>query len=211
MLDSKIDALKREIMELEAKEKAIYETIESHTSKYVEAVNENSIAIRTQELLNKASKIARESAKTHLENIVTMALNTVHEEDCRFEIELDDQRGVPSAEFYIVTEVNGEKSRQKPQSSTGGGYVDVISTALRFAYLKAFNSPRLNNAIILDEPGSMISEIASIKFAEFVKKLCIMFKKQTIMVTHAQSLRAVADNTIVIDKINGESRVVNGE
>lgn len=207
----KIEALKHEIISLEAREKSIYENIESLTGKYVEATENHNLALQAQELLNNASKKARESAKAHLENIVTMALNTVHEEDCKFVIELDDQRGVPSAEFYVIKDVDGEISKQKP-TYNGGGYVDVIATALRFAYLKAFNNPKLNNAIILDEPGSMISELASIKFAEFVKKLSVMFDKQTIMVTHADSLKLVADNTILIDKINGESRVIdNGE
>ena len=85
--------------------------------------------------------------------------------------------------------------------------MDVISTTLRYAYIKAFNSPAINNAIILDEPGKMVSEQASVKFAEFVKKISEMFDKQTIMVTHNESLELVADHGINISKNNNVSEV----
>lgn len=158
-------------------------------------------------LINEVGKKAREIAKTQLETIVTDSLKYIHGENCRFEIELKEQRGVPSAEFYVITEVNGEESRQIPEEACGGGYIDAISTALRYAYIKAFNNPNPNNAIILDEPGKMLSEQASVKFAEFVKQLGVLFNKQTIMVTHNDMLKSVADKSFDVVKNGDESKV----
>ena len=209
MLEKIIDDLRSEILVKESNEKKIYETINSYSLKYEEISNNYQVLLKTQELLNKASSLAREKAKGHLESIVTMALNQVYGNDSKFVIELDNQRGVPSAEFYVVTTVDGIESKQIPQEDCGGGYINVISTALRFAYLKAFNHPRINNAILLDEPGSMISEYASVKYAEFIQKLCELFNKQTILITHSESLKAVADNSIIVEKgeIDGESKI----
>lgn len=203
----RINKFKENVLLEEAKEKAIHQNIEEYSNKLNIISNEYEILLKTQELLNKTSSFSRENAKKHLENIVTMAINEVHDDNCKFEIELSNQRGVPSAEFYVVQEIDGVISKQRPQDSCGGGFIDVISTALRFAYLKAFNTPKLNNAIILDEPGSMVSESASIKFAEFIKKLSELFDKQTILITHNENIKAVADNSILIRKINGESTI----
>lgn len=155
-------------------------------------------------LLNTVSAEAREKAKNQLESIVTSALQYISEDDYEFKIEMLN-RGKPSCEFYVVSQINGIESRQKPQDACGGGFVDIISTALRYTYLNAFKDPVINNAVLLDEPGKMVSELASVKFAEFVKFLGNSFNRQTIMVTHNDNLLNVADNTHLVDKISGAS------
>lgn len=169
-------------------------------------------AINTEKalaLINETSKVAREKAVKHLEDIVTNALQYIHEEKCRFAIELGQERGVPAARFYVVTEVNGEESYQDPQDACGGGFVDVISTVLRYAYIKANNDIKTSNVIILDEPGKCVSSDASVKFAEFIKKIGELFDKQTIMVTHNSSLENIADKTLLVNKVRGTSNIVN--
>ena len=202
-----IENLKKHCNMMEGARNQLLDNIES-TKKEVELKKSEAIAVeKALKLLNETSNVARDKARQHLERMVTMALQYIHDDYCEFVIEPGQIRGVPSAEFYIITEINGKKSKQKPQDSCGGGYVDVISTTLRYAYIKAFNSPAINNAIILDEPGKMVSEQASVKFAEFVKKISEMFDKQTIMVTHNESLELVADHGISISKNNNVSEV----
>jgi chromosome segregation ATPase len=57
----------------------------------------------------------------------------------------------------------------------------------------------------------MISENASVKFAEFVKQLCDTFNRQTIMVTHNENLQAVADKTNVVILQNDVSVVIDSD
>lgn len=164
---------------------------------------------KTLKLINDVSLKARQNAVTHLENIVTSALQCIFEKGISFKIEIpeSDKAGISGAEFYVEEMVNGVVSKQDPKDACAGGYVDVISTALRYAYIQAFDTPVINNAMFLDEPGKMVSEAASVKFAEFVKKLGQLFNKQTIMITHNDSLKMVADNTIFVSKINDKSMV----
>ena len=96
-------------------------------------------SILALELLSQVSKVAREKAKTHLESIVTEALVYILGNDYKFVIDLGESGGKPTCEFYVETTVNGEVSRQKPEQACGGGVVDIISTALRYAYLEIFN------------------------------------------------------------------------
>ena len=158
------------------------------------------------ELLSSVSAQAREKAKGQLETIVTTALQYVSEDNYEFRIEpLNGKK--PGYEFYVVSTINGIESKQKPQDACGGGFVDIIATALRYAYLNAFSDPVIGNFMGLDEPGKMVSEMASVKFAEFVKHLGSSFNRQTILVTHNESLLNVADKMHIVDKINGASVV----
>lgn len=157
-------------------------------------------------VLTNVSKITRNVAKEKLESIVTAALQYVYEKDIRFKIILDTKRGLPSAEFKIVTIVDGKESEKDPIYSNGGGVVDVISTALRYSYLVALNED-LADIIILDEPGKMISEGISQKYTEFVSHLAKTFNMQTILITHNDNLGNITDNVVRVENINNCSRI----
>ena len=160
---------------------------------------------KVQHLLNIVSNESRQKAKKLLEQTVTSTINFVSSEQVAFEIELSTLRGKPACEFYVVTTVDGQPSRQRPQDSCGGGFVDIISTALRYAYINVFSDPVIGNAIVLDEPGKMVSELAAVKFAEFAKHLGQSFDRQTIMITHNDNLINVADNVKMVTKVNDVS------
>lgn len=164
--------------------------------------------IQVSELLIATSKEARGIAITKLETIVSKAIQYISESNYDFEIELGEQRGKPSCEFYVTCMVNGKKSKQKPEDACGGGFVDIISTALRYAYTNVFDSPVINNDMILDEPGKMIDEVASDKFAEFLKELGKTFHRPSIIITHNSSIASIADNAYTVTKNNDKS-VVN--
>jgi ABC-type lipoprotein export system ATPase subunit len=90
---------------------------------------------------------------------------------------------------------------QNPKDANGGGFVDIISVAAKYAYLELFNDPKIQCAtVFLDEPGKMIDEQRSIKFAEYIKELGSNYHKQTIMITHNTSLKDVADQTYFVSQ-----------
>jgi len=172
-----------------------------HDAKLVAIANLDTgidLKTKTSFLLQETAKDARSRAKVYLEQIVTDALQYVTGVAYTFEIELQELRGKPDATFYLVSTINGKPSRQDPKEECGGGLVDIIAATLRFAYLELFNDPAIKGSLGMDEPGKMISEAASVKFAEFVKQLCVSFGRQTIMVTHNDNLLAVADKAYVV-------------
>lgn len=165
--------------------------------------------VKALDLLSAVSKEAREQAKIHLETIVTEALQFISNDDYQFIIDLGESGGKPTCEFFVESEVNGEISRQKPEFACGGGFVDIISTTLRYAYLKVFNDPEIKSrTIILDEPGKMISEQASIRFTEFIKYLGTELDKQTILITHNDTLMNAADKMYLVTKYQGLSKAM---
>lgn len=174
--------------------------------------NKSSVELNaaTNIILNNASKAIRDVARTHFEKIVTDALQFVTQDNTiKFTIEESGTRVKPSYEFYVETVVDGNISKQKPEDACGGGFIDIISVTLKYAYWQIFKNPEIkNSSSILDEPGKMISEQMSIKFAEYIKFLGKHFDKQTIMITHNENLASVADKMFYVSKNrNGISEV----
>jgi DNA repair ATPase RecN len=153
--------------------------------------------------LTEAGKISREHARVHFEKIVTSALQFITQStDYEFVIdELD--RSKASYEFYIKSTVNGVECLQKPEEANGGGFIDIIALAAKYAYLEIFSDPKImSGTLIFDEPGKMISEDISIKFAEYIKFLGKQYNRQTIMITHNNNISSVADKSLYVQKDN---------
>lgn len=164
----------------------------------------------SQVLLQKTSETAREYGKERLEEVVTSALQFVFGPDVRFEIELGETAGRPQAEFYLVTERNGNSVRTRPADSNGGGIMDIISLALRIAVLQIHHDPHINGPIILDEPGKHVSEEYAEKMASFLQQMSAHFGRQIIMVTHQPYLAEIADKSFEVQMIGGKAVVKEG-
>ena len=161
-------------------------------------------------ILTQASATSRDNARSHFEKIITDALQFVTQnKDYEFIIRELTGRAKASYEFYIKSTVNGVECIQKPEDANGGGFVDIISVAIKYAYLEIFNDPKIMSATLLyDEPGKMISEQMSIKFAEYIKFLGNHYNRQTIMITHNDNLSNVANKTFIVHKDrNGISNI----
>lgn len=192
---TKHDEISKEISNLQAKIKNIDD---------LNMTLEKVIQIFTQ-----AATVSRDNARQHFEKIITDALQFVSQsKDYEFVIQELTGRAKASYEFYIKSTVNGVECIQKPEDANGGGFVDIISLAAKYAYLEIFSDPKImNDTLLYDEPGKMISEQMSVKFAEYIKFLGTHYDRQTIMVTHNDNLSNVADKTFVVTKnTNGISQ-----
>lgn len=186
--------------------KAMKDRIESeildYDNKMKQLTDENEILNKVILVLTESSNISRNKAKIHFEKIITEALQYVTQStDYEFVIQEMTERSKASYEFYIKTTVNGQESLQSPKDANGGGFIDIISVAAKYAYLELFNDPKIKcGTIFLDEPGKMIDEQSSIKFAEYIKELGKDYNKQTIMITHNTSLKDIADQTYYVSQ-----------
>lgn len=205
-LNNKIDEFAKLVQERYHKETILVDKINEEINNYQDKIkmidDDVEVYKKTILVLTESSRIARQQAKDSFEKIVTEALQFVTQStDYEFIIQENQDSSKPAYEFYIKTTVNGEESLQKPQDANGGGFIDIISVAAKYAYLELFNDPPImNSTIILDEPGKMIDEDRSIKFAEYIKELGTIYGKQTIMITHNKNLSDIADETFNVSK-----------
>ncbi|MDP4182811.1 MAG: ATPase [Bacillota bacterium] len=161
---------------------------------------------KVRTLLQKASEYAREQSKQQIESLVTNCLQFIFNSSLEFKIEINEVRGRPEAEFYVISNINGDVIKTKPQESRGGGVVDVVSLAIRIAMLE-YNSMSINGPIILDEPAKHVSDDYIVQVAEFLKQISTMFKRQVIIITHNKHLNEIADRWFYVDMNDGISKI----
>jgi len=159
-------------------------------------------------LLQKVSEYAREQSRQQIESLVTNCLQFIFDTNIEFRIEIEEVRGRPEAEFYVISNINGEVIKTKPQDARGGGVIDIISLAIRIAMLQCC-SIEINGPLILDEPAKHVSEDYITQVAEFLKQVSNMFGMQVIMVTHNRHLSEIANKWYRVEMVDGVSHVSN--
>lgn len=157
-------------------------------------------------LLRRASEYARDQARFQIEDLVTRCLQFIFESSMEFEVEFSESRNLPVAQFYVKSNYDGYSVKTKPQDSRGGGVVDIVSLALRVAFLE-IHKPKVEGPLFLDEPGKHVSDDYIYNLGEFIKNTSMLFGRQIIMVTHNNYLAEMCDTTYTIDIRNGVSYV----
>lgn len=157
-------------------------------------------------LFQKTSEFAREQAKSQIESLVTKCLQFIFESDIEFLIEIEEQRGKSNAEFYVINKIEDILVKTKPELSRGGGVVDIVSLALRIAFLQ-IHKPKIQGPLILDEPAKHVSDEFIFNAADFLKQTSELFNRQIIMVTHNHHLAAIGSNAYRVDIKGSESTV----
>ncbi len=178
---------------------------------YTESLNEIELQIellnKVSVLLQKTSEFAREQAKNQVELLVTKCLQFIFETRIKFLIEIEELRSKSSAEFYVVNEIDDITIKTKPELSRGGGVVDIISLALRIAFLQT-HKPSIEGPLILDEPAKHVSDEFIYNVASFLMQSSELFNRQIIMVTHNNHLASIGNNAYRVDLKGSESTVI---
>lgn len=158
-------------------------------------------------VFQRTAEFSREQAKEQIEWLVTNALQAVFDGDIAFVIELRKVKNRTEADFYVRSVYEGVEVKVRPEQSRGGGIVDIIALALRFAMLHLFQ-PAIVGPIILDEPAKHVSEEYIAQVAEFLRNISNYFDRQVIMVTHNSYLSEMADTAYRVEMREGKSQAV---
>lgn len=193
-LNSLQDFMSRE----EGKRDKLIEKYDENNLKLSEILNEIDLLEKVTILFQKTSEYARQQAKRQIETLVTKCLQYVFENNIEFVIELEELRNKANAEFYVITDSNDLVIKTKPELSRGGGVVDIVSLALRIAFLQ-IHKPQIEGPLILDEPAKHVSEDYIYNVGEFLKQTSEIFGRQIIMVTHNNYLSAIANKAYRVD------------
>lgn len=155
-------------------------------------------------LLLEAGKAARRQVKALLESVVTRALQAVYDETYRFEVDIQDDGKQAEIGFYVIC--GDPPVREEPTDAMGGGVVDVVSLALRIAFLELCQ-PKIGGPLILDEPGRHLDKERSPLLGQILTELAHEFGRQVILITHDQALAHSADRAYQVIH-NGEASEV---
>lgn len=205
-LNEYIDKADKFIAKEMGKKEIIEEQIKHKTSRLEEIASEVDLLSKVSALLHKTSEYAREQAKVQIETLVTKCLQYVFETDIEFIVEIDEQRGKSAAEFYVVNTMDDIILKTKPELSRGGGVVDIVSLALRIAFLQT-HKPKIQGPLILDEPAKHVSDEYIYNVSEFLKQTSELFDRQMIMVTHNNHLASISTSAYKVELKGSVSEV----
>lgn len=156
-------------------------------------------------LFQKMSDQQRQAACQKLEELCTYALQYAISPNYEMRLDLRTLRNKPAAELSIIKKDTGVRS--SPLESSGGGIVDILSTALRFITMEVWQNPPIDGPVILDEAYKHVSREYIPLVSSFLKKLQRDFGRQILLCTHNEYLSQVADSQICVTMENGVSIV----
>lgn len=156
-------------------------------------------------LLKRTAEYAREQERKQIEKLVSFCLHFIFEEDISFLIKFKDTKR-NAADFFVTTKFNELVVETDPTSSRGGGVVDIVSLAIRLAFLQTAK-PLSEGPLILDEPAKHVSVEYISRVSDFVSQISKRMGRQIIMITHSVNLSAIGDKSFYVHREKSESVV----
>ena len=209
-LDNDIDSLKEYLSRQEGMRDKLIETLKLNSDRLQSLDKKTNLLEQVTILFQKTSVFARNQAKDQIESIVTKCLQYVFNTDIKFVIEIEELRNKPNAEFYIISEADNTIIKTKPEQSRGGGVVDIVSLALRIAFLQ-IHKPPIDGPLLLDEPAKHVSDESIYNVGDFLQQTSEMFNRQIIMVTHNQHLAALGSKVYRVELLGSTSKLISLE
>lgn len=207
LLQSQLNKLNNYISREEGKKEKLTEQLQYYKDEKIKVITELELLEKVTILFQMTSEYAREQAKKQIETLVTKCLQYIFESNVEFVIELDELRNKANAEFYVIETIDDLIIKTKPELSRGGGVVDIISLALRIAFLQ-IHKPPIEGPLILDEPAKHVSEDYIFNVGIFLKQTSELFNRQIIMVTHNNHLSAISNNTYRVEQMGSSSLII---
>jgi len=153
--------------------------------------------------IQKVAQATQGQVKVHIEDIITMALETIMDNPYKLELDFVPRRNKTECDIYFVR----DGQRIKPIEEAGGGAVDIASFASRIAL---WSLGTTDNVLVFDEPFRFVSKQYQLKVAELLSKLSEQLGLQIIMVSHNDNYIQQADLVLEVYKDGQVSKVKEG-
>ena len=155
-----------------------------------------------REIIRKVGMETQNSLSFHINDIVSLALDSVFDNPYQFAVDFVNRRSKTECDLYFVRDGN----RIDPLTASGVGAVDVASFALRIASW-SMARPRTDNVIILDEPFRFLSENYQERASNMLREVSQKLGIQLIIVTHETVLTTSADRIFEVSIKKGISQI----
>lgn len=174
------------------------ELLESQYSESKQKLNsleeEKEINKKATSVLTMIQKVTKSKIKNIFENVVTHALQFIHQSnDYNFELEFGKRGSIPELNFNVKTE--GMNELHDLMNTRGGGTCDIVSLALRFVLLEA---NKTKGFYFGDEPFKHLDNTETIQKAmEFIQEIQKDTNRQIFIITHKNEVVEFVDNPII--------------
>lgn len=155
--------------------------------------------IEARMMISEAARATQLQFKSHVESLVTMAIQTVFPED-RYKFVMRFGLEANRSIIYLLVQQD-DKEPYNPEDEQGGGLLDIISFALRVV-MWSLERPRSRAIFIMDEPFRFCGKLTALA-GNMAKEISQKLGLQILMVTHEQELREIADKLWTVKREKG--------
>lgn len=206
-LEKSIKNFEDNVNSLKGKLNLLEEQFDESNKKLISFKETQIINSKAIELINFVQKITRDLVKDTFEEVVSKALQFIHQDNnYKFELEFDRRGSIPELNFNIKTPDMQET--HNILTTRGGGTADIVSLALRFVLLEVSKMPGF---IFFDEPAKHLdSPETLIKMIEFIKEMQNETKRQVFWITHKEEVVNSVQSPIIIKNqisINNQNKI----
>jgi DNA repair exonuclease SbcCD ATPase subunit len=197
-----VEQYRRKLDQLKGQQIQLLNQIKVNKSNISSYKKEKEESEQAQKIIQIVAKQTQDQIIVHISSIITMALQSIFDEDYEFKIDFVEKRGKTEAEIYFLKD--GKKN--DPLNSSGGGIVDIASLILRISLWSLSNKTRL---LILDEPLKFLSKEYISKAIKMITELSKKLNLQFIIVTHINEMIDYADKVFGVSIRNRISKIEN--
>jgi len=188
-----VNELQLKLASLKGKRDSLLE-VEKEKKKNITLLTEKLETITTTQVhAQNVAKNLQDKIKFHIKDMVQNCLDIVFPEMYEFNFEFIIKAGKTEANIFLTQD--GEEI--KPEDSTGGGVVDVISLGMRIVALTLSTNDKV---LILDEPFKFISKKLKPLAGQILKEISKELEVQFLIVTHDEEIINVSDRIFHIEK-----------
>ncbi len=174
-------AIRREIDKRIGKRDHLIEEVSAAKSQIRKLKRDRRSVEKAQDILQEVARQTQEKLKYHIEEIITLSLESVFAESYKFFVGFQIKRG--QTECDLLLEEDGQT--YDPLSSTGGGVVDIIASTLRISMWN-LKQRKSRPVFLLDEPFRMLSADLQGKAYKMIEEIAEKLAIQFIIVTHSE-------------------------
>ncbi len=183
-------ALLRKLEAMKARRLADVDALDSLLSRGEEIKNTLHHLPEVLKVLYQISLLKQKRTFEHFENICNLCLLSIFEDPYQVKLVGESKRN----QFEVRIEcAKGGEVYDPSNDEVEGGVLDVISFALRLAYISLSGCRRI---LILDEPFKWVDSDARARLRECLEKLSSDLGFQIILVTHLPEL--IDENSIIL-------------
>jgi DNA repair exonuclease SbcCD ATPase subunit len=187
------------ISQLKAKRDILEKEYNNLTKEILDLKDRVELLRKVKNVFVESVTVSNNNVKNVIESFVTDGISLVYNEGYRFCVEETFTGGRLGYAFKI-----SKDNHSRSLMCYGGGIRNIISTLLRFVFVKylSYKMP-----FILDEVGSNISKEYQSKFGYLLKVFSEKLDVQIILITHQSRISEHADKIINVN-LDGDKTIV---
>lgn len=188
---------RQQLEDILADRRATKRSEEQNTQKEMELQENLQTHKEVLEVFKEASIYTQNHLEVYLSDICTKAIRAVFfEKDIKFVVKFVERRNTSECDMYVVDSELGEFD---VLDDRGHGLADIVSIALRMAYISLSNNDKV---LLLDEPTRNLDIEREPYGSQMIKDLSKELGMQFIIVTHKQGLVESADTVYKVKQVD---------